>query len=104
MEFGSTAKQFHFPQENFTPRSGISLPQSGNFTGRASRAQKTSADSLLALPQVPYESAVPLFDGHEHGGFLSGIGAGVSRIILQQIATGFYEELNYRFLILEGYF
>ena len=28
----------------------------------------------------------------------------ISRIILQQIATGFYEELNYRFLILEGYF
>lgn len=32
------------------------------------------------------------------------IGLLISRIILQQIATGFYEELNYRFLILEGYF
>ena len=28
----------------------------------------------------------------------------ISKIIFQQIATGFYEELNYRFLILEGYF
>lgn len=28
----------------------------------------------------------------------------LSRIILQQIATGFYEELNYRFLICAGYF
>lgn len=28
----------------------------------------------------------------------------ISKVILQQIATGFYEELNYRFLILEGYF
>ena len=32
------------------------------------------------------------------------IGILISRVILQQIATGFYEELNYRFLILEGYF
>lgn len=32
------------------------------------------------------------------------IGLLISRVILQQIATGFYEELNYRFLILEGYF
>lgn len=32
------------------------------------------------------------------------IGILISRIILQQIATGFYEELNYRFLIAEGYF
>lgn len=28
----------------------------------------------------------------------------ISRIVLQQFTTGFYEELNYRFLILEGYF
>ena len=28
----------------------------------------------------------------------------LSRVILQQIATGFYEELNYRFLVLKGYF
>ena len=28
----------------------------------------------------------------------------ISKIILQQIATGFYEELNYRVLVLEGYF
>lgn len=28
----------------------------------------------------------------------------ISKIIFQQTATGFYEELNYRFLILEGYF
>lgn len=28
----------------------------------------------------------------------------ISRIIMQQLATGFYEELNYRVLILEGYF
>ena len=27
-----------------------------------------------------------------------------ARILLQQLTTGFYEELNYRFLILEGYF
>ncbi len=32
------------------------------------------------------------------------IGLLISKIILQQIATGFYEELNYRVLILEGYF
>ncbi len=32
------------------------------------------------------------------------IGLLFSRIILQQAATGFYEELNYRVLILEGYF
>ena len=32
------------------------------------------------------------------------VGLFVSQIILQQITTGFYEELNYRFLILEGYF
>ena len=32
------------------------------------------------------------------------IGLLISKVILQQIATGFYEELNYRFLILEGYF
>ena len=34
-----------------------------------------------------------------------GLSAGVfiSKILLQQIATGFYEELNYRVLILEGY-
>lgn len=32
------------------------------------------------------------------------IGLLFSRVILQQIATGFYEELNYRFLVLEGYF
>lgn len=32
------------------------------------------------------------------------IGLFISRVILQQIATGFYEELNYRVLILEGYF
>ena len=29
-------------------------------------------------------------------------GTFLSRIILQQISTGFYEELNYRFLLLEG--
>lgn len=28
----------------------------------------------------------------------------MSKIIFQQITTGFYEELNYRFLILDGYF
>lgn len=32
------------------------------------------------------------------------IGLFLSKIILQQIATGFYEELNYRVLVLEGYF
>lgn len=32
------------------------------------------------------------------------IGLLISRLILQQISTGFYEELNYRVLILEGYF
>ena len=32
------------------------------------------------------------------------IGLLLSKIILQQIATGFYEELNYRVLILEGYY
>lgn len=32
------------------------------------------------------------------------IGLLLSRVILQQIATGFYEELNYRFLVLEGYY
>ncbi|MGN0594678.1 MAG: type II CAAX prenyl endopeptidase Rce1 family protein [Hominimerdicola sp.] len=32
------------------------------------------------------------------------IGLLISRFFLQQIATGFYEELNYRVLILEGYF
>ena len=32
------------------------------------------------------------------------IGLLISRILLQQIATGFYEELNFRFLVLEGYF
>lgn len=32
------------------------------------------------------------------------IGLLISRIILQQIATGFYEELNYRVLLLEGCF
>lgn len=37
---------------------------------------------------------------------IKGITTGIliSRIIFQQIATGFYEELNYRLLILEGYF
>lgn len=28
----------------------------------------------------------------------------ISKLILQQLTTGFYEELNYRFLICEGYF
>lgn len=32
------------------------------------------------------------------------LGVFISKIILQQITTGFYEELNYRYLILEGYF
>ncbi len=32
------------------------------------------------------------------------IGLFVSQVILQQVATGFYEELNYRVLVLEGYF
>jgi len=32
------------------------------------------------------------------------IGLFVSQIILQQVTTGFYEELNYRVLVLEGYF
>lgn len=32
------------------------------------------------------------------------IGLLISKVILQQIATGFYEELNYRVLVLEGYF
>lgn len=37
---------------------------------------------------------------------ITGLTAGLlfSRIIMQQLATGFYEELNYRVLILEGYF
>ena len=37
-------------------------------------------------------------------GKITGLTAGIlfSRIILQQAATGFYEELNYRFLTLEG--
>lgn len=32
------------------------------------------------------------------------VGLFISKIVLQQIATGFYEELNYRVLVLEGYF
>lgn len=37
---------------------------------------------------------------------ISGLTVGllISKVILQQIATGFYEELNYRVLVLEGYF
>lgn len=37
---------------------------------------------------------------------ITGLTAGliISRIFLQQLATGFYEELNYRLLTLEGYF
>lgn len=37
---------------------------------------------------------------------ITGLTAGllISKVILQQITTGFYEELNYRFLICEGYF
>ena len=37
---------------------------------------------------------------------ITGLSAGLllSKVILQQIATGFYEELNYRFLVLKGYF
>lgn len=37
-------------------------------------------------------------------GKITGLTAGIllSRIILQQATTGFYEELNYRFLLLEG--
>ena len=32
------------------------------------------------------------------------LGLFISQILLQQLTTGFYEELNYRFLILEGFF
>lgn len=32
------------------------------------------------------------------------VGLLISKVILQQLTTGFYEELNYRFLICEGYF
>lgn len=37
---------------------------------------------------------------------ISGLTAGLffARILLQQLTTALYEELNYRFLILEGYF
>ena len=37
---------------------------------------------------------------------ISGLTAGLffARILLQQLTTAFYEELNYRFLILDGYF
>lgn len=36
---------------------------------------------------------------------ITGLTAGllISKLILQQLTTGFYEELNYRFLICEGY-
>ena len=38
--------------------------------------------------------------------YISGLTAGLffARILLQQLTTAFYEELNYRFLTLEGYF
>ena len=37
---------------------------------------------------------------------VTGLTAGLflSKLLLQQISTGFYEELNYRFLVLEGFF
>lgn len=47
-----------------------------------------------------------LFDYAAGFNTIVGLSAGllVSKVLLQQITTGFYEELNYRLLILEGYF
>ena len=37
---------------------------------------------------------------------ITGLSAGIlfAQVFLQQLATGFYEELNFRFLMVEGYF
>ena len=77
----------------------------GTTTGEIFSFQNSRAALIAGAGFLLYFGyfTVDLFSGIQA---ISGLTVGLflSRIIFQQITTGFYEELNYRFLIGQGYF